>query len=332
MIRAVGLLGFVGAFLAVILFANWWVDPFGDRYRRDAVGAALAHRPQCDVSTSVVGDTTWADYKIDLFERLRADTVVVGTSRVWRMAPRPHEQHFANLSLPGMAADSVPLLFRRLASVRPHARLTIYLNVDPFWFTNVQHSSSFAPLSLRERVKRLGSAQTLRGTLAELRTHPLDLVDPPSRRTPAVEPSRRGCVVDVAHGVAHGANAWSPVGPFAYNYELAGGPPGREDFLHGLAVARAQRWRVIGFSAPFSPGTARRVRSDPLGNALLNAFARGIPPVFAAAGFPFVNLVDRPGAASCGNADYLRHDGAHMTTACAARVRAVLDRAAAARR
>jgi hypothetical protein len=41
-----------------------------------------------------------------------------------------------------------------------------------------------------------------------------------------------------------------------------------------------------------------------------------------------VNLLERAARVSCTDADYLRHDGAHIDEKCANRVRIVLDRAA----
>jgi hypothetical protein len=96
----------------------------------------------------------------------------------------------------------------------------------------------------------------------------------------------------------------------------------------GLAFARAHRWRVVGFSAPFSPGTTARLRRDPRSAALLRVFDRAIPPLFAREHFPFVNLLERAARVSCTDADYLRHDGAHMNEKCANRVRIALERAA----
>jgi hypothetical protein len=348
--RLAVLLGSTAAFLGVLLLLNWWVDPFSDHYRAQAVASALRHKPRCDVSTEVLQDSTWPAYKIDLFRRRQGRTIVVGTSRIWKMGARAGESHFVNESLPGMAADSIPILFRRLGELTHGRRLTVFLNIDPFWFTDVQRSSSFARLSLYARVKELGSAETLRATLAELRSDPLDLVNPPSRQNPTVSSSHRGCLLDEEHAVARlGANAWAPDGTFVYNYELTGVVPGREDFLSGpegaamrgshldpepiqriqeaLAFAKTRGWRLVGFSAPLSPGTITRVRQDPAGAALLRVFRREIPPLFSAQGFPFVNLLEGAARVSCTDDDYLRHDGAHMNTACANRVRIVLERA-----
>jgi hypothetical protein len=346
--RVAVLLASAGAFLGLVLLMNWWVDPFADRYRAETVARALAHNPQCDVSTGVLGDSTWPAYKVDLFRRRHARTIVVGTSRIWKMSARPGETTFVNESLPGMAADSVPILFHRLAGIARGRQVTVYLNIDPFWFTTVQRSSSFATLSLVERVKRLGSSQTLRATLAELRTHPLDLIDPPGRRSAKLTTSPSGCLLEESGDLANGANAWAPDGTFVYNYELTGVAPGRKDFLRGegsgmrgtslaaepiarieeaLATARSQNWRVVGFSAPLSPNTISRVRADPGGASLLAVFAREIPPLFAADHYPFVNLLESAARVHCTNDDYLRHDGAHMNKACAGRVRDVLDRA-----
>lgn len=346
MIRVGVLLASTAFFLGVILLVNWWVDPFGDRYRGDVVARALRQVPRCDVSTGVLGETTWPEYKVDLFRRRSGRTIVVGTSRVWQMGARPGERDFVNESLPGMVADSVPILFRRLASIAEDRRITVYLNVDPFWFTTLARSSSFAPVTLTERIRRLGSAETLRGTLTRLGEHPGDLIHPPSRQAAVTATTLRGCLLMDKGDLTRRENAWAPDGTFVYNYELAGGAQGQNDFLRGegagmrgsslaseplqrirdaIAIARAHNWNLIGFSAPFSPGTVARLRRVPQSVSLLRVFRTEMPPLFAAAGYRFVNLLESGEQVSCTDADFTRHDGAHMTPACADRVRRVLD-------
>lgn len=334
---AVSLVGLVGL--------NWWVDPLADRYRGDVVARAFAHRPACAVSTNVLAESTWPAFKLDLFRRRRASTVVVGTSRVWKIGAHPHELRFVNAILPGMSVDAVPILFRRLHELAPARRLVAYLGVEPFWFTTSSSSSSFAKPSVRERLRLLGAAETLRATLRELVANPNQLVRPASRRNPELVGSSRRCLLDERDARRGSANAWGMDGTFLYAYELNGTRPARKDFLRAdfgrmrgsslapnalasvgeaLAFARAQRWRVIGFTAPFSHETIVRVENDPGGARLLRLYRKRLPRIFAAYGYPYLDLSDGR-TVPCGADEFLRHDGAHANAACAAKVRRLLD-------
>jgi hypothetical protein len=305
------------------------------------------------VTTAVLGDRTWPAFKLDLFRRRRATTIVVGTSRIWKIGSRRGEQHFANVGLPGMSVDSVPILFRRLHELAPHTRLTIYLGLEPFWFTTPDRSSSFARASPVERAKLLASGETLRATLTRLTHDPGQLISPLSRRAPRLESTAVGCVYDERSALPKDqTNAWTMDGRFVYAYELTGAIPTREDFLSAdiskfrgstlapasvadiraaLAFARTVHWRVVGFTAPFSHNTIQRLERDPGGRRLLAVYRRGMPALFASRSFPYADLLDGP-TVKCTDDEFLRHDGAHADSTCAAKVRRRLDAVSAAMR
>ena len=347
----------LGAFLASIVLSlvgvlglNWWIDPLSDRYRGDVVDRAFAHRPACVVSTKVVAESTWPAFKLDLFRRRRASTVVAGTSRVWKMGARPGERHFVNAALPGMSADSVPILFRRLDEMARARRLVVYLGVEPFWFTAPGSSSSFAKASVRDRLRLLGAAETLRATLRELTANPGQLVRPASRRDPKLVGSSGRCLLDDGDAIRRSsANAWKMDGTFLYSFELNRSRPDRKDFLRAqfgrmrgsslaleplarlreaLAFARERRWRVIGFTSPFSHETIARVEDDLGGARLLRLYREQLPRLFADYGYAYVDLSDGR-SVRCGAGEFLIRDGAHANAACAARVRTLLDGLAA---
>jgi hypothetical protein len=346
MLRLAVLFGATGAGLLALVALNWWVDPLAEHYRRGVVSEAFAASPHCDVSTAILSDTTWPTFKLDLFTRRRTTTIVAGSSRIWKIGPRPGERGFTNVGLPGMSVTSVPILFRRLHSLAPNRHLRVYLGVEPFWFTIPDRSSNFAPTPLHERIRLLASGETLRATFDELVHHPGNLVDPPSRRAPDRLATPAGCTLDAGGGVRSGAaNAWAMDGTFLYNYELSGTAPGRKDFLRGdftrmrgstldrasvgdvreaLALAKQYGWDVVGFTAPFSHNTIVRLERDTGGAALLDVYRSRIPTLFRDAGFPYLDLMDAR-SVPCTDDEFLRHDGAHANATCAAKVRARLD-------
>lgn len=344
--RLIVLFAATGVALLALVALNWWVDPLAEHYRRGVVSEAFAESPHCDVSTAILSDTTWPAFKLDLFTRRQTTTIVSGSSRIWKIGPRPGERGFTNVGLPGMSVTSVPILFRRLHELAPNRRLRVYLGVEPFWFTIPDRSSNFAPTTLKERLRLVASGEALRATFQELVHHPGDLVEPSSRRTPAQLSSQAGCVLDEGGGVRSGtANAWAMDGTFLYNYELTGTAPGRKDFLRGdftrmrgstldaeavgdvregLALAKQYGWDLVGFTAPFSHDTIARLERDPGGSALLRVYGRELPALFRDSGFPYLDLSDAR-SVPCTDDEFLRHDGAHANTACAAKVRARLD-------
>jgi hypothetical protein len=346
--RLVVLFGSIAATLALLLALDWWVDPLADHYRSDVVARAFAHDPPCAVSTAVLGDRTWPAFKLDLLRRRDATTLVVGSSRIWKIGAHPGERGFANVGLPGMSVTSVPILFRRLHELEPRRRFTIYLGLEPFWFTTPDRSSNFARASLTDRLRLLGSGETLRATLHRIADRPAELVAPISRRRPTLESSPAGCVLDENDAARRGAaNAWTMDGRFVYSYEIAGSAPGHKDFLGGdlssmrgtaldaaslhdvtdaLDFARTQHWRVVGFTPPFSHHTIVGLEHDAQAAQLLRVYRRGIPALLRERGFAYLDLLDAR-SVPCTDDEFLRHDGAHANSVCAARVRRALDAA-----
>ena len=98
------------------------------------------------------------------------------------------------------------------------------------------------------------------------------------------------------------------------------------DVKAALAFAHAQNWDVVGFTAPFSHDTIRRLERDKGGSRLLAVYRKEIPPLFAAQGFPYVDLSDAA-SVPCTDDQFLRRDGAHADAVCAAKVRRRLDAA-----
>lgn len=344
--RYVVLFASVAATFVALLALDWWVDPLADHYRGDVVAQALAHDPPCAVSTAVLGDRTWPAFKLDLFRRRNATTLVVGSSRIWKIGARPGEQGFANVGLPGMSVTSVPILFRRLHELAPDKRFVIYLGLEPFWFTIPDRSSNFARASITDRLRLLGSGETLRATLRRVSNDPRELWSPLSRKQPTLEESPAGCILDEGGAARRGAaNAWTMDGRFVYSYEIAGTPPGHKDFLAGdlsrmrgstldrsslqeieqaLAFARAQGWLVVGFTPPFSRRTIAGLERDPGAAELLGVYRRDIPDLFTNRGYPYLDLLDAR-SVPCADDEFLRNDGAHANSVCAAKIRGKLD-------
>ncbi|HUZ82540.1 MAG TPA: hypothetical protein VMU73_09870, partial [Gaiellaceae bacterium] len=271
-----------------------------------------------------------------------------GTSRVWKLAARPDER-FANMELPGMSVDSVLTLFERLHALAPRRSLTVYLGVEPFWFSQTAPSSSFEQPSLESRLRLLAAAQTLDATLREVTRRPWDLASPPSRRTPQVVRTASGCLLDADNAVRRGAaNAWAMDGTFRYAYELNGTAEPRKDFLTAylprmrapgvsrmlvgqlraaLAYARTAHWRVVGFTPPFAHRSLLRIEGDAGAAPLLASYRVAMPRVFGDYGFRYVDTIDAR-SVPCGETEFTEDDGAHPDAACAARLRKRLDAAA----
>ena len=340
----------VAATVGAIGTLDWWVDPFADRYDGAVLSAALNRRDQCFVSHTVIGERTWPEFKVDLARHRGHRTIIAGTSRVWKLGAHPREQGFANLSLPGMGLPAVQPLFERLQEL-DRGPTTIYLGVEILWFSEHHRGPKMFAHSIRDDARYLLSAETLSATLDVLRQAPGAIRHPKKLRPWQITDSPRGCLIDREGSVLRGAaNAWAPDGRWYWRWEITGqarspGPPfvvkNHTDFIgnslaaekvrmleDALELAQGAGWKVIGFAPPFSTDSIARLRTDPKTRGLFEDFRARMPGIFQRHGFPFVDLTD-VAKIPCSQHSFDWDDGAHTDEACARRVRAHVDEAAA---
>ncbi|MDX6542516.1 MAG: hypothetical protein QOK32_119 [Gaiellaceae bacterium] len=349
MARILVFLGTIAAALAGVAALNWWMDPLGDRYHRRFLDQALSQPKPCFISWAVLGSRTWGDYKVDLFSRAHRDVVVVGSSRVGKISARPGESGFVNLGAPGMGADSLPPLFERLHSLQS-GPLTVYVNVDPFWFGKAWHSETrFVPSYLRE-LKVLLSAQLAGETVRLLRYAPGAIRHPQRLQYTELERTPHGCLIDRGHAVRNKiGNAWAPDGSLYFWEDIFPNPshltrglmilkqPGLAGdglskrqlaaLVDALRLARSYGWRVVGVSLPFAPHSEHELIANPAYATVFKDFRAQIPRLFAQDGFPFLDLTNI-GSVPCTAAEFTGDDEGHPDIACSARVRTKLDAAA----
>ena len=350
MARILVFLGTIAAALAGVAALNWWMDPLGDRYHPRFLDQALSQPKPCFISWVLLGPRTWGEYKVDLFRRAHRDAMVVGTSRVAKISARPGETGFVNLGAPGVGADSLPPLFKRLHSLQ-RGPLTVYVNVDAFWFGKFWRSeTNFEPSYLRE-LKVLLSAQLTGETVRLLRYAPGAIRHPQKLQYTELDQTPKGCVIDRGHAVRNKiANAWAPDGSLYFWEDIFPNPNHltrglmiikQEGGLLGnhlsnrqltsldrsLRLARSYGWRVVGVSLPFAPHSVHELESNPAFATVFENFRAQIPQIFARDGFPFLDLTD-VGSVPCAADDFTGRDEGHPGIACSRRVRAKLDAAA----
>lgn len=334
------------AAVAAIGGLNWWVDPFADRYQRDAVDAAFAGGRHCLISQTVVGERTWTDFKLDLVRRRDARTVVVGTSRVWKLGARSENEPFANLALPGMGIETLNPLFRRLAATH-RGPLTIELGLEEFWLSP-QAGQAFFDQTVLDDARVLLSGETLRKTVTVLSQAPGAIRHPRALRPWHVVPLRSGCLVDRGDSVLNGAaNVWGPDGTWQWQWDVTGqAVPSarryvvthRKDFIgsgmdraklqileRALAYARARRWRVVAFAPPYTPDSLAYLRDRADTASLLRDFHAHIAGILGAEGVPFLDLSDVRDV-PCDPRRFTWNDGAHADDRCGRRIRQRIER------
>ncbi len=328
---------------------NRWVDPFGEFYDRELLEVALSENDPCLINQSLVG-RTWLPFKEEILHRQEARKVVVGTSRVLGLHSWESESDFANLGLPNLGVEELGDLFRRIRSgyARP---LTVYLGVEPFWFNRAWEPTAIGS-DLSSRIRYLISREALSATASVVRAEPDALLH-------RWEIERLGdrCVLDLGQRVVSGRErAWEVDGSIHSISELAAeygvkGQPQRERELQrhvqlnysdwerldpnllreldeALALARAYRWRVVGFAIPYSNRFRERLETSPETADRWRAFGEVLPAVFAGRGFPFLDLRDIRDV-GCGETEFAySNDGWHPARTCSMRVRAQLDRTA----
>jgi hypothetical protein len=325
------------ASFGVVTALNWWVDPFGEFWKPDAVRAAEQDRPQCLISRDLFGSTQ-LPFKLGLFRSRPTRTIVLGTSRVATIAARPGESSFTNLALLAGHLDDALWLLERIPA-RP--RQTIYLGVEVHWFKPTLGVHDYAPRPL-DRAKYLLSSTTLSASLRLLWHEP----DAGYRRWRV---NRIGSRCVIGHG--EHSDAWAPDGTFVWREQLERPPrrvpavsvddlkatfyadyarftPRELDVLaRVLALARRRDWTVVGFATPFPPSWVRALESTPGVGAAWREFGRALPPVFHRYGYPWLDLRDAR-SIPCRPQEFV-DGGFHPNRGCAMRIRALLDAAAA---
>ena len=343
----------VAAVLGGVAAFNRQVDPFGDYYDGGLLTAAMDHAKPCLIANDRIGPGAWVSFKEDIFVRRRARTVVIGSSRVELIGPRPGERHFANLSIPETSPDTLSTFFRRLHRLRP-GPLTVYLGTELFWFNrNWKPALPLFDSSPLSSLRDLLNGRTFKGSLSAMLRSPSSLID--SWRTYTVE---RQCVLDKTSRVAAGnGDAWAVDGRLWSRWQISPDvprPPSKDykielvDFNkdsyrnwhqldpkrvaeldHALTLAESYGWRVVGFSPPYSTQYTTRLATAQQTAGGWRAYGTEIPRVFARHGFPFVDL-RKVSDVPCGEREFdWGNDGWHPDPVCSMRVRRHLDEAAA---
>lgn len=333
--------------------ANWQVDPFGWFYERGPLAAATAAPGAggegCLVGDDAIGGVSYLDFKEDVLRsRPATTTVVVGSSRVLKIGPRPGETTFSNLGLPGLGPKSLGTLFRDVARIAAGRPLTVYLDVEFMWLNpSWRHAVEFRPSLLHRIGYVLGrSALVASWHLA--------------RRPAGLGAALRGweresfggrCVL----GRGSPGIAWRSDGVRMYAFELdpQAAPPTSSRFSGSFAdlragqyagythldeqafgrlarvldSAKAHGWRVVGFAPPDSSAYVKLFSTRPETAASWRAFFERVPALFRKRGLGWLDLRDIV-SVPCGQREFV-DDGWHVTAACAARIRERLDAAAA---
>jgi hypothetical protein len=325
------------ACLGAVAALNWWVDPFGEFWKPGAVRAAEQARPRCLISRDLFGSAQ-LPFKLGLFRSRPTRTIVLGTSRAATIGAKPGESSFTNLALlAGHLEDALWLMERMPAQPRQ----TIYLGVEVHWFKPTLGVHDYAPGGLA-RAKYLLSWDTLSASVRLLWHEP----DAGYRRWRV---NRVGARCVIGHGEV--SDAWAADGTFVWREQLQQPPapvpaltvddvkatfyadysrftPHELDVLARLlAFARQRHWALVGFATPFPPSWVRALESTPGVGAAWAEFGRVLPRVFRRYGYPWLDLRDAR-SIPCGPREFI-DGGFHADRACAMRIRARLDAAAA---
>jgi hypothetical protein len=321
--------------LGVFATLTWWVDPSEEIWKPNAYAAA--RHDGCMLSEELVGNRYYS-FKLAVFHARPTRTIVVGSSRVLKIASHPDERTFANLGYPGTAPSTLLTLFHALPA-RP--RLTVYIGVEAFWFNRhyVIPDTNPSAFHLLEYLLSRNAAWTSYQQFTLL---------------PYVRPPHRWRVTTVGKRctIARGYPAinWNADGSRVWSFELdpkeygrIHGTPfsvGLDEWRNGyyadwqrldpgrlaqledvLAFAHARGWRVVGFAPPEPAAIARILRTDPRLAPRWNEFLRLMPALFARYGDAWVGL-----GVSCPASEF--PDEFHTDGVCSARLRRRLDDAA----
>lgn len=342
------------AIVAGISFAaagvNYAVDPGSEFYDHEAFLASA--RDGCLLADDLVGGAGYRAFKGDVLRRVRPRTVVLGSSRVLKIASHPDERRFANLGMPLIGTRQLGELADDLARTAGSHPLTVYLGVEFMWFNpdppRVLADPPFEQ-SFFEKVTYLLSRDNLRRSARMI-------VDNRSVAFGGWREERIGnyCVIDRTFPFV----AWRLDGSRLYSFELDPNQPPlyQEPFSRDLRQIRAAQywgfggqfawdrlralertldqmrrrgWHVVGFAPPDAPRYVRLFASDPTTAAPWRTFARELPRAFRSRGFPYLDLRENR-AIPCPESDFV-DSGWHTDARCSARIRRRLDAAASRR-
>ncbi len=320
---------------------NWWVDPFGDFWKPEAIGQASTSRPQCLVSHEVIGGQ-YLPFKLDLFRRRPTRTFVIGSSRVLKIGARPGEDTFSNLGMPVISPEIVLREFKAIPGDAPPQ--TVYLGVEAFWFNPSFRGFDVEP-SFEVKTRYVLSRSAFEASIRILRAAPYVLLHRWRK-----ERLGRACVI----GRSRPAIAWKLDGSRVWSFELQPGTyhPIVEPFTNdlrvlrtgnyadwrqfsdrrarileqALALARARGWRVVGFTPPDGTRYRRFFESHPLVGPRWREFGRVMPRLFRRYGFAWLDLRNVR-TIPCRDTNFV-DGGYHTDAACSEKIRARLDLAA----
>jgi len=346
--RILAFLTAAGLTIAVVVGLNWWIDPQRTQFHEAPVALATARVPNCVFQGRLFGDsgTNFPAFKLDLFRRDDPRVVIVGVSRALAIEA-DGRKGFLNMSSPGTGTDVLGPLFARMHELHP-GPLTVYLDVELFWFNPAWGSFVTFDPTLHSRLRELVSKFTLQKTVAKLVSDPAQLVRPDSRRfsigdeiTPcAVTSPGLGYQVGAPHNFFRldGSWGWTKQAPptpgdfvsveassFGSFSSFADGRVGQ---LEGaVAQARSYGWRMVAFAPPYAGWALDDLKRNPDSRAALARFDSAIPALFRRQGVPYLDLSDGR-RLGCTRAEFLSEDGWHPIGACAKRVHDLLDAAA----
>jgi hypothetical protein len=338
MARLAVFLGTALVLLAGLATFNWWIDPFGEFWKPGAVRAARAARPQCLVSHELIGGQ-YLPFKLDVFRSRPTHTFVTGSSRVLKIASWPGERTFANLGMPVMSPEILLTEVRAL----PTRPLTMYLGVEAFWLNSHFKGFDVSP-GFEQRARYVLSRSAFDESVRTVRRAPYVFLHRWRK-----ERVGSACVV----GRSRPALAWRLDGSRVWSFELdphtyhpAIDPfttdlsklrtgsyddwtelsPERIHVLEQvLALARARKWRVVGFTPPDGDRYLRFFNANSVTGPRWRAFARLMPKLFARYGYRWLDFRNAS-TLGCKQSDFV-DGGYHTDAACSMRMRKRLDAA-----
>jgi hypothetical protein len=328
-------------FLAIVLVLlgseamfNWWVDPFAEVWKPNAV--AEARTRGCLISQELIG-VRYYSFKLDVFHHRPTRTFVVGSSRVLKVAARTGERRFANLGYPGSSPETILKLFHALAGA---PRQTVYLGVEAFWFNRAYRVPETDPSDLTiARYLLSRSAFELSWKLVR-QAHYIGLNR--WRETDVGRSCTIGRIYPSINWRLDGSRVWGweldpkrfprfRAAPFDGNLQTWRNgyyadwreldAPRVRILEAALELARDRGWQVIGFAPPEPPEMLRVLNTDPRVRSRWHAFLAQMHRSFAHYGFRWIGF-----GARCPSAAF--PDAFHSDAACSERVRLHLDKVA----
>jgi hypothetical protein len=326
------------AVFAAVGVLNWWVDPFGQVYKPDALTQAADDG--CLMSEELVGNM-YRPFKLDVFHRRPTRTIVVGSSRVLKIESHPGERTFANMGWPGTAPQTILSLFRALPA-KP--RLTVYVGLEVFWFNRRGYSVPPDHSDWYSLAQYLLSRNTFE--------HSFDLVRQAHyvlfHRWHRAEVGTRCVIGRVRPAFAwklDGSRVWGweldPSLPHFYPTHFTGAistlrngyytdfreldPRRLQQLGEALALAHARGWTVVGFAPPEPPFYLHLLETNPELAPRWHEFLTLMPRLFRRNGAKWIHL-ENGRTDGCRPSDF--PDAWHSDAACSDKLRGLLDKAA----